>query len=353
MLNFIGCMTGTSCDGLDIAYIETNAEEIFTFGPYCTIEFNNAEKKLLKSRLLQGEFSDSDFEISNKIALNHIKCIENFIKKHSLIPHAIGMHGQTVFHNPDAKTTIQLGNAEMVAKHFKIPVIAQFRLNDIKNGGQGAPLVPIYHLAIAKNIEKPVSFINIGGVSNITSINENNELIAFDTGTGNALIDDWMMQKTSSPYDFNGQAASSGKVDHVILNKWKNHSFFSKPFPKSLDRQNFHKFLLDIQNLSVNDGAATLSEFTIFGIQKALELLPKCKQLVICGGGVYNNYLLNKLKQIHQKVITTSEIGINPSAIEAQMIAYLAARFFKNLPSSFFHTTGVEKPTVAGKLFLP
>lgn len=352
--NYLGCMTGTSCDGLDIAFIQTDGKKIINFGPNHTFEFTPFEKNLLKNRINKGEYTSKDLEIIDFITEKHLECIQKFIIKHSLSLDYVGFHGQTVFHDPTKKTTIQLGNAQKLATKLNIPVVANFRLNDIKNGGQGAPLAPIYHLALAQklNLEKPLVFLNIGGVSNITFIGKKNELIASDIGPGNALIDDWMQIRKNKFFDFNGYTANSGQIHHEIIHKWSNDPFFAMPFPKSLDRQYFHKFLTDIKNLSTADGAATLSEFTIYSIKKSLQFLPKIHQIVICGGGCYNLFFMNRFKFHNINAVPSYSIGINTNAVEAELIAYLASRFIHQLPSSFCSTTGAHYPTIAGKLFL-
>jgi anhydro-N-acetylmuramic acid kinase len=353
LTRFIGCMTGTSCDGLDISYIETDGKIITKFGPSKTFKFSDALSKILKERIALGvKFHTSDMQISNIIAEYHIECIQQFINENKLIVDAIGMHGQTVWHNPDDKISIQLGNAKMVANALKIPVVAQFRQNDLKNGGQGAPLVPIYHKALAISMSYPIAFINIGGVSNITFINKE-ELIAGDIGPGNALIDDWMLKNTGVAFDENGTTALSGKIQEDILQKWQQDTFFKKPLPKSLDRQYFHSFLKDVEKLSITDGAATLTALTCFSITNALKSLPKCQKIIICGGGRHNQFIMKQLEKTTENVVGSEIIGINPDDLEAQMIAYLTARFFYKLPSSFPKTTDVNSASIAGELFHP
>jgi anhydro-N-acetylmuramic acid kinase len=348
---FIGCMTGTSCDGLDIAYIETNGEIISKFGASHTFKFENTFCKLLKTRInLNSPNYNLDTKISDQIAINHIECLRQFIRENNLKPDAIGMHGQTVYHHPKTQTSLQLGNAQMVASAFNIPVVAQFRQNDLANGGQGAPLVPIYHKALSNHMEHPIAFINIGGVANITFIN-GDELIAGDVGPGNALIDDHMLKLSGIPLDENGKTALLGTVQQNILQEWQQDKFFNKPLPKSLDRQHFHGFLKDITNLNIADGAATLSALTCFGIINALKKLPEFRKIIICGGGRHNRFIMQNLKNEFANVVGSETLGINPDALEAQMIAYLTARFFYKIPSSFLNTTGAKTPTIAGKIF--
>ncbi|MEI7493105.1 MAG: anhydro-N-acetylmuramic acid kinase [Alphaproteobacteria bacterium] len=351
----IGCMTGTSCDGLDLAYIETNGADILAFGPSETIPFPSEYSNLLRERInLRAPVHFMDSELSKTIADFHAKHIEEFMINNQLTVDAIGFHGQAVWHDPANQLTVQLGDCQHLANSTGIKVIGQVRQNDIKNGGQGAPLVPIYHLALASKLEKPTAFLNIGGVSNITFINADETLIAGDTGPGNALIDDWVIKHTGTPQDTDGQYAAQGIVNNGLLNKWLQHPFFDLPYPKSLDRMEFHQVLNDCGALSLEDGAATLTQFTVGAIMKGISLLPEQpNQLIVCGGGCHNPVLMSLLQKKFANVKKASEIGLNPDAIEAQLMGYLAARFFENLPSSFETTTGVEQPTIAGELFLP
>lgn len=346
-------MTGTSCDGLDLAYIITNGSDQLTVGPSTTIPFSSSFRNTLRKRVTLGAARHfMDDELAKNIANYHAHHIKEFIQQHQLEVDAIGFHGQTVWHDPSNKLTIQLGDCQLLANQLNISVIGEMRLNDVANGGQGAPLAPIYHQVITTKLPKPIVVINIGGVSNLTLITEDN-LIAGDIGPGNALIDDWMEQKTGIAQDTNGEYATQGIVIPSILNKWLEDPFFTQPLPKSLDRLYFHKNLDDCQKLSIEDGAATLTQFTIQSIVTSLQNLPTpAQQIVVCGGGCHNPIIMNGLCQNFEEVLKVSDLGFNEDAIEAQLIAYLAARFFENLPSSFPSTTGVNEPTIAGQLFL-
>jgi anhydro-N-acetylmuramic acid kinase len=349
----IGCMTGTSCDGLDLAYIETNGADTLTLGPSETIPFEPSYRNTLRERVsLKAPVHYRDDELSKTIATFHAYHIKEFILKNQLTIDAIGFHGQSVWHDPANQLTVQLGDCQHLANLTGIQVVGQFRQNDVKNGGQGAPLVPIYHLALASKLEKPAAFLNIGGIANITFIGPDQTLIAGDTGPGNVLIDDWVAKHTGTPQDTNGQYAAKGSVNPQLLTRWLQHPFFERPFPKSLDRMDFHPLLDDCAPLSLEDGAATLTQFTVETIMKGIAILPEQpNQLVVCGGGCHNPTLMNGLQQQFKNLMGAFEIGYDPDAIEAQLMGYLAARFFKGLPSSFPTTTGVSTPTIAGELF--
>ena len=351
----IGCMTGTSCDGLDLAYIETNGADKLIFGPAETIPFDPAFQKILRQRVglrLLTHYMDEELEKS--IAIFHKQHIEEFISHHQLTVDAIGFHGQSVWHDPPNQKTVQLGDSQHLADLLGIQVVGQFRQADVKSGGQGAPLVPIYHQALAAKLEKPTAFLNIGGVANITYIAADNQLAAGDTGPGNALVDDWVLKHTGVAQDTDGAFAEQGLINQNLLDKWIQDPFFEKPFPKSLDRMHFHYVLDDCNQMGLYDGAATLTQFTVEAIMKALAILPaKPNQLVVCGGGCHNAKMMNTLEERFENLISAYDIGFDADAIEAQLMAYLAARFFENLPSSFSGTTGVPQPTIAGQLFRP
>ncbi|MCE2716526.1 MAG: anhydro-N-acetylmuramic acid kinase [Pseudomonadota bacterium] len=351
----IGCMTGTSCDGLDLAYIETNGEDIVVVGASQIIPFEPEYRKLLLERIQERKATHSgDANLAKAIAEFHSKHIQQFIQEHKLSVDAIGFHGQTVWHDPAHHTTVQLGDCQDLANSLGIQVIGQFRQHDVKNGGQGAPLVPVYHSALAANLEKPLAFLNIGGLSNVTFIGVDQTLVAGDTGLGSALIDDWVATHTSFSQDTDGRYAAQGKIHHDLVNGWQTHPFFTESFPKSLDRMAFHHLLDDCEGLSLEDGAATLTEFTAQTILRSLELLPeKPHQLVVCGGGSHNLTLMKSLQYHFKNVVSAFYIGFDSDAIEAQLMAYLAARFFKKLPSTFPSTTGVKAPVISGELFLP
>jgi anhydro-N-acetylmuramic acid kinase len=347
-------MTGTSCDGLDLAYIETNGVDILTLGPSATIPFQSDFRNTLLGRItLKAPIHYMDRELAKTIAAFHAHYIKEFIIQNQLTVDAIGFHGQSVWHDPANGLTVQLGDCQHLADLTGIQVVGQFRQNDVKNSGQGAPLVPIYHLALASKLKKPTAFLNIGGVANITFIGSDQTLIAGDTGPGNALIDDWVAKHTGIPQDTNGQYAAQGIINQALIDQWLQHPFFELSYPKSLDRMEFHEVLDSCEHLTLEDGAATLTQFTIKAIIKGVAMLPEQpNQLVVCGGGCHNLTLMHELQLQFKNLIGAFEIGYDPDVIEAQLMAYLAARFFEGLPASFPTTTGVTEPTIAGELFL-
>ena len=260
----------------------------------------------------------------------------------------IGFHGHTIDHRPHEGVTTQIGDGKLLSQLTGISVVNDFRSEDVRKGGQGAPLVPIYHKALFENEEKPVAIVNIGGVANVTWIGKNEEeLLAFDTGPGNALIDDLIKAKTGNNFDKGGNIAKSGKVNAKILNEFMENDFFTKKPPKSLDRNHFTPISKN-NGISTEDAAATYAAFTAKSIAISANFFPsKPSKWVIAGGGRYNMAIMDALKNSLQNVVTSDELGINGDVLEAQAFAFLAVRSLLNLPNSFPGTTGTTQ-TVSG-----
>lgn len=355
----IGLMSGTSFDGIDIVLIETDGESFVKFIASDSFEYEDNFREDLRRCLKDYKnYPNNDKNLSNEIehqsTILHANAVKKFLKKNNILPSQIdiiGYHGQTTFHRPDDNITVQLGDGKLLSELTKISVVNDLRTNDVKSGGQGAPLVPIYHYAITTNLEKPLALINIGGISNITYIDkEIEDLIAFDTGMGNALIDDYVLKHFHQNYDDGGKIATSGKVNQEVLSELLDNPYFSEVPPKSLDRLDFDSYLSKIDNLKPSDAVATLTEFTVQGIIKAFKFLPeKPKNLVICGGGRKNNYILQRLADVSKlHVRDIDDLEFNGDSIEAEAMAYLAVRSLKKLPITFPNTTGVKEPLGGG-----
>ncbi len=352
----IGMMTGTSMDGLDSAIIKTDGLGFVQSVEHFLIPYDNAFHEILKTAIHSRDEEKLNI-MEDALTKIHILSVESLLVKANLKREdidVIGMHGQTVHHEPEKKISLQIGDCQMLADATGIRVVGKFRQNDIDNGGSGAPLIPIYHAAVASEIEKPVVFLNIGGVANITWVDKNEQLLACDTGMGNALLNDWIHYKTKNQYfDDKGKIAASGQVNEVILDKMLDDNFFLKPPPKSLDRNEFNLDL--IQPLSLADGAATLVEFTVEAVAMIVEMLPsKPKNWFVCGGGRHNLYMLQRLSdRLGVAVQVVEDIGFNGDIMEAEAFAYMAVRKLLNLPISFSGTTGVRNPSIGGELYLP
>lgn len=365
-LQAIGMMSGTSLDGVDVALIKTDGEQIAGFGPSGYRPYTEAERAILRQALAEAAvLSDRDArpgilaEAERVVTTAHAEAVASFTAQHGIVREDIdivGFHGQTVLHRPEQRLTVQIGDAAVLAKAIRIPVMHDFRAADVAAGGQGAPLVPVYHRALAQSLERegPIVLVNIGGVSNITYIDGADTLIACDTGPGNALLDDFMLRATGRPFDEEGHLAAQGKVDEAWLIASLRHSFFAKPPPKSLDRNDFATLRLD--NAADADGAATLTAFTAASIAAIVPLLPKPpRSWIVVGGGARNLTLLRMLRErlAPAAVDTGDQLGWSSDAIEAQAFGYLAARSLKGLPLSYPATTGVPMPMTGGLMAQP
>lgn len=356
-------MSGTSADGVDAALIETDGTTIQSLGPSCFIPYSKDLKKTILS--FYGSCPGPHVKaLSVTLTEKHVEAVSILINKAQLLAKdidVIGFHGQTLFHRParkknDKGETFQVGEGDLLASLTKIPVIEQFRINDMAYGGQGAPLVPLYHQALVQDLSKPLLVINIGGVANVTWVGEGEEnLIAFDTGPGNGLIDDWVYENKYLPWDEAGKIAAKGKVNEALLKKWLMHPYFSQRPPKSLDRLTFRDCLNDVKLLSFEDGVATLTCFTAEALHKGFDHLPARPLFcLVAGGGAHNPTLLRMMEARCGIIIkNTSELGWDGDALEAQAFGFLAVRSLKNLPISLPGTTGVPYPLTGGRLCHP
>ena len=343
-------------DGIDISMVKTNGLDLVRLNHnyYYEIQYGN------KKKLIDILKNDLNLNIKNKENLNNFITNEHYkaIKDLGIVENCdlIGFHGQTIFHDPVNKSSIQLGNPNKLAQLLNKNVIFDFRSNDIDSGGQGAPLAPIYHKYIIEksNLTLPTCILNIGGISNITYW-DGKFLIGFDTGPGNALMDDYISTVLNKDFDLNGNVASEGNPIKDEIEKFLENTYFKKLPPKSLDRGAFLSIYIELiqKNYSIRDIMATLAEFTIETIALSLDLLPKkINNILITGGGCRNIHLMSRLKErLKINFIFETQLGSNFDYIEAELIAYLSARSFYNLPFTFPSTTGVSKPLSGGKLF--
>ncbi|MGD9638153.1 MAG: anhydro-N-acetylmuramic acid kinase [Alphaproteobacteria bacterium] len=357
----LGMMSGTSIDGVDAALIITDGIDIYETGPAITRHYDEELKNKIRSILwLEGpENAEKIAEVEKDVTLFHAEVAKNLLENSCLEPvdiDVVGFHGHTILHNPSERKTHQIGNGKLLADELGIEVINRFRNVDVTCGGQGAPLVPVFHEAMTRNIERPVAVLNIGGVANFTWIGENGELLAFDTGPGNAMIDDWVNKTTDSAMDYDGNFAVKGNVEQKILNKMMSNEYFIKIPPKSLDRNEFMKYMQDLEGMSPEDGAATLTAFTAEAVAYAVQKhFPKpVKQIIVSGGGARNPTLMRMIRQrVPIDVVKASSLGWNGDAFEAQAFAFLAVRSVFGLPISFASTTGVPHATSGGTRHFP
>ena len=361
----IGLMSGTSMDGVDAAAVETDGRRVFAFGPTLFRPYLDDERAVIRAALAvapsltnRADRPDVLAEAERIVTLAHADAVTNFLSANGLSRDdvaVVGFHGQTVFHAPSRRLTVQLGDGLALSRAIGIPVVYDFRAADVAAGGEGAPLVPIWHAALAasSDLPRPLAILNIGGVANLTWIGageDPRDLVAFDCGPGNGPLDDWCLRHTGRPIDADGRLAATGRIDEHRLAGLLAHPFFAVPAPKSLDR---NAFTAEAANgLSAADGAATLTALTARAVAEGLALLPEMpERLVIAGGGAHNPTLLAMIAQAtNVPVVTAGTIGWSTDFLEAQAFAHLAVRHLERLPLSFPGTTRVPHPMRGGVL---
>jgi len=359
----VGLMSGTSLDGIDAALIETDGAGhirpiAFRSDPYSA----QARDQLREAAALALSFdrprpSPKIVEAEKMLTNRHILAVRQLLSSAGVgADHVdvIGFHGQTVAHRPDRGWTWQIGDGAAMARALGIRVVDDLRSADVAAGGQGAPLLPVYHRALTAGMARPVAVLNLGGVANITWLGSgDDEPIAFDTGPANGLIDDWMLAETGSPYDANGAFAARGAIDRAVLAGMLDNRWFDAPPPKSLDRADF---TIDaVRGLSAADGAATLTAFTAETVALALRHLPVAPtRLIVAGGGRHNPTLMNMIAAAMKISAEPIEaLGWNGDATEAEGFAYMAVRSLRAEPISFPGTTGVPQPMTGGVIHDP
>jgi anhydro-N-acetylmuramic acid kinase len=352
LLAAIGLMSGTSMDGIDAALVWTDGISAVKTGAALTVPYGKALRRRLQRVVTdRGADKKAAAKIERDITLAHVEAVERLLAATGLASEAInviGFHGHTVFHNPAERITWQIGDAEMLAERTGIGVVGQMRLADVKAGGQGAPLVPLYHAALASKLEKPLAVLNIGGVANVTWLDEQGKIVAFDCGPGNALIDDFVHARTGNLYDASGTLSLSGTADQAAVARLLANPYFDRQPPKSLDRNAFDAS--GVATLSNADGAATLAAFTVQAAARSLLKLGIPKQLLVCGGGRLNRAIMAGLAAAlpDTDVAPVEKVGWRGDALEAEAFGYLAVRSLKGLPLSLPSTTGVPQPMPGG-----
>jgi anhydro-N-acetylmuramic acid kinase len=358
-LTALGLMSGTSMDGIDVALVETDGEDFVRRGPSHTYPYDASQRARLVHALSEAKgLTQRTARPGGLAALEkdltawHARALQFFFDDANVERveiDVVGFHGHTVLHDPHQRLTVQLGDGALLARLSGLSVVSDFRAADVAVGGEGAPFVPVYHRALAAAVPaRPLAFVNVGGVANVTFIGRDRELLAFDTGPGNALIDDWVESHTGEPADFDGRYALAGHVDEAVLDRLLNDRYFSSRPPKSLDRQRFSSEV--VAGMSLEDGAATLTVFTARAIAAALDHLPESpKAWIVCGGGRHNPALMGALENSLQSVVVPAEAqGLNGDSVEAEAFAYLAVRSLRGLPLSFPSTTRVPAPMPGG-----
>ena len=352
----LGLMSGTSLDGIDAAVIETDGETISEFGPWLTAGYDDELRERLRTSLGQAAPAGIDALIHD-LTIAHGDAVRQLLSQGNLSNDdidIIGFHGHTIDHRPDNGVTRQIGDGALLAESTGIDVVCDFRSADVAAGGQGAPLAPLYHGALAAGLPKPLAVVNIGGVANVTWIGADDEMLAFDTGPGNALIDDWARRCGLGDMDMGGGLARAGRIDETGLADLLANDYFHRTPPKSLDRNDFALLasLAGAPGWSAADGAATLTAFTARSVAKAQTYFPDIpKQWLVCGGGRHNPALMAALRSaLEAEVVPVESVGWRGDYLEAEAFAYLALRHLDGLPLSLPTTTGVPHPMPGGRL---
>jgi anhydro-N-acetylmuramic acid kinase len=352
-LRALGLMSGTSVDGVDVALIETDGERVASFGAFLTVPYADDVRQRIRAAFGADQANEATAAAERAVTDAHVEAVKRWSRESGTAlstVDVVGFHGQTITHRPERRFTWQIGDGAALARATAVKVVSDLRIADVKAGGQGAPLVPVYHAALARELPLPLAVVNVGGVGNVTWIGEA-ELIAFDTGPGNGLLDDWVRARTDLPYDASGRIAAAGQIDEARLAEFLAHPYFDRPPPKSLDRLDFT--LAPSEGLGLEDGAATLAAFTARAVARAREHLPApAGRWLVAGGGRHNAALMGMLADALAAPVEPIEaIGADGDALEAQAFAFMAVRSLRGLPLSFPGTTGVPKPMTGGRYY--
>ena len=367
----LGLMSGTSLDGIDAAFLETNGEDILSFGPSLSVPFRDRSllQDTIKAALdwgFEGARPDIFTRAQDFLDRAHIKAVQQICHAHPDWAQrlaVIGYHGQTVLHHPARDgfkgQSLQLGDGAVLAREFGLPCVYDFRSADIRAGGQGAPLAPIYHQALCgyAGLKGHIAVINIGGVSNATFIAPHAPLRASDCGPGNGPLDSWVQHHGLGAYDKDGALSLAGTHRQDLIDNWLARDFFTRPIPRSADRYDFD-VLADMQGLSLEDGAATLAQFCVQALVRNMQDFTP-DMMIVCGGGRHNPAIMQGLSrqilsgQIGTEIIDSDDIGCDGDALEAQAFAFMAVRSLRGLPISFKGTTGISRDMTGGVVAYP
>lgn len=367
ILRAIGLMSGTSMDGIDIAALATDGKSVVERGPSYFVPYEASFRARIansldvaKSIVKPDERPGDLVSLEREITMRHVIAVQTFLSTVDAAwktPDVIGFHGQTVLHRPERATTVQLGDGGLLARETGIDVVYDMRANDMASGGQGAPLVPVYHAALARSLPSPYGrafpmvFVNIGGISNVTFVPEAGDPVAFDSGPGNMLIDQWVSREAGVPFDADGAIASEGLSSRAIIDRYIDATYFAKTGPKSLDR---HDFTLDhVEGMDLADGARTLAAVSAEAVLRSADLMPTPPKLwIVCGGGRKNPHIIEDLRDgaraRQSDVLLAEDVGLNGDSMEAEAWAYLAVRSLKNMPLTFPSTTGCRQAVTGG-----
>jgi anhydro-N-acetylmuramic acid kinase len=367
-LTAIGLMSGTSMDGIDAAILTGDGEQVRWLGPTKYQPYSRMQVTRIQMVIAQalkkgrGFVESTEYQSARRdFTLAHANAVNRMLAEHDLSPAGIdllGFHGQTILHRPDEGWTWQMGDGQLLANETGIAVVDDFRSADVAAGGQGAPFAPLYHRSLiagasTKQVDYPIAILNIGGISNVTWMDDQGMILGFDTGPGNAQLNDWIKRFYGKPYDEGGRKAALGTVDADIVREVMESPYFSAPYPKSLDRADFD--LGAVEGLDPADGAATLSAITAEGIISGLEQLPEFpKTILVCGGGRKNSHIMNMISdKANLTVKSVDALDWRGDYLEAECFAHLAIRSAKGLSLSLPSITGAREEVTGGVFHRP
>ncbi|MGI9456254.1 MAG: anhydro-N-acetylmuramic acid kinase [Aeoliella sp.] len=347
----MGLMSGTSADGVDAAVVVTDGEQAIDFHGGLTLPYDEHLRTGLLEASQHNVPTDELLRLEKELTLHHAEAVKQLTAQGGAAAEVdvIGFHGHTVRHIPREDLTLQIGNPWVLAEATGRPVVSDFRRHDMALGGQGAPLVAMFHRALFADEARPSVILNLGGVANITWLGKDDEIIAGDTGPGCGLLDEWVQEMAGSHHDTDGRLASQGNINEALVTEALSSEFFQKPLPKSADRFDFDH--VDVSGLSVEDGAATLCAVTVQAIVRSVKQLTRKPLIVwVTGGGVHHPVIMQQLSNHFDAVKSVSDRGLNPDTLEAECFAWLAVRHLRELPLTIPETTGCSGPTTGGTI---
>lgn len=359
---FIGVMSGTSCDGIDVALVDFSAG--FQTVATLFVKYPQDVRSSLLQIIRQQPFSISQLsELDARLGHLYAQAVNQMLKKQKLTHaeiEAIGLHGQTIYHNPDGvlANTLQIGSAATVAQQTGITTVANFRQMDVAAGGQGAPLAPVLHQQVFSKLKTPLVVLNLGGIANVTVI-DTDKVVGFDTGPANCLMDEWIQKNQGLEYDENGVWAKQGAVIPNLLSKMMTEPFFSLPFPKSTGRELFNLDWLfkheEVEQAAAVDVQRTLLQVSVESIKIGMhQVISDVSGIIVCGGGAYNQFFMEQLKnELNASVETSDFYGVQANFMEAILMAWMAFQHRKGVQMDLSLITGCKKPQLYGVSFIP
>lgn len=357
----LGMMSSSSLSGVSAAAVVTDGIDVYEVSRTVSVPYDDDIRERLYAASGQKPKTEEAAlalkKLGDAVTRFHAEVAQDVMNYLGAPVDVIGFHGHTVLHDASSHYTYQLGNGQLLADLTGTKVVNRFSNADMLAGGQGAPLVPVYYASLINNFDKPAAVVNIGGITNVTWVGDNGEMLAFDVGPGNAVINDWVYKHAGQQMDYNGNLAITGKINEKVLASLMRHKFFAQYPPKALGQDEFKDKLEHLEGLSLEDGAATVTAFVAESIIYSLAMyLPQMpKKIVLCGGGAKNPTLVRFLRQRLNgpEVIVSGELGWRPDTMEAQAYGFLAVRRLYNLPNTFPATTGCIEPVVGGELYFP